>query len=60
MKVSVDGKYLKVLPQETLLDTELLLGWRQRKGDPWIVAENNIVNRIVLGQCKTGSCRYSS
>ena len=49
MKVSVDGKYLKVLPQETLLDTELLLGWRQRKGDPWIVAENNIVNRIVLG-----------
>lgn len=49
MKVSVDGKYLKVLPQETLLDTELLLGWRQRKGDPWIIAENNIVNRIVLG-----------
>lgn len=49
MKVSVDGKYLKVLPQETLLNTELLLGWRQRKGDPWIIAENNIVNRIVLG-----------
>ena len=49
MKVSVDGKYIKVLPQETMLDTELLLGWRQRKGDPWIVAENNIVNRIVLG-----------
>lgn len=49
MKVSVEGKYIKVLPQETMLDTELLLGWRQRKGDPWIVAENNIVNRIVLG-----------
>lgn len=49
MKVSVDGKYLKVLPQESLLNTELLLGWRQRKGDPWIIAENNIVNRIVLG-----------
>lgn len=49
MQVSVDEKYIKVLPQETLLDTELLLGWRQRKGDPWIIAENNIVNRIVLG-----------
>ena len=49
MKVSIDGKYLKILPQETVLDTELLLGWRQRKGSPWIVAENNIVNRIVLG-----------
>ena len=49
MKVSVSGNYIKVLLQDTLLDTDLLLGWKQRKGDPWIVAENNIVNRIVLG-----------
>lgn len=49
MKVTIDGKYIRILPQDTPLDTELLLGWRQRRGDPWIVAENNIVNRIVLG-----------
>lgn len=49
MKVLMKGKYLSVLPQDDLIDTDLLLGWRQRKGDPWITAENNIVNRIVLG-----------
>ena len=49
MKVSNAGKYLRILPEDTPLDTELLLGWRQRKGDPWLVVENNIVNRIVLG-----------
>lgn len=49
MKVSCEGKYIKVLPQDDPINTDLLLGWRQRKGDPWIVAENNIVNRIVLG-----------
>ena len=27
-----------------------LMGWRQRKNDPWIVAEDNLVNRIVLSQ----------
>jgi SWI/SNF-related matrix-associated actin-dependent regulator of chromatin subfamily A member 5 len=26
------------------------MGWRQRKDDPWIVAEDNLVNRIVLEQ----------
>lgn len=49
MKVSNAGKYLRILLEDTPLDTELLLGWRQRKGDPWLVVENNIVNRIVLG-----------
>lgn len=49
MRVSNAGKYLRVLLEDTPLDTELLLGWRQRKGDPWLVVENNIVNRIVLG-----------
>lgn len=49
MKVSNAGKYLRILLEDTPLDTELLMGWRQRKGDPWLVVENNIVNRIVLG-----------
>lgn len=49
MKVMLKGKYIHVLPQDSIIDTDLLLGWRQRKGDPWIVAENNIVNRLVLG-----------
>lgn len=49
MKISCESKYIKVLPQDDPINTDLLLGWRQRKGDPWIVAENNIVNRIVLG-----------
>ena len=50
MKVLVNGKYLKVLDQGEGIRKDLLLGWRQKKGDPWIVAENNIVNRIVIGQ----------
>ena len=50
MRVSVNGKYLKVLDQGEGIRKDLLLGWRQKKGDPWIVAENNIVNRIVIGQ----------
>ena len=52
MKVHLQGKYLKVLYEDGPAPasfTELLLGWRQKKGDPWITAENNIVNRIVLG-----------
>ena len=49
MKVSTQGKYLKVLPEGEPIVLALLLGWKQRKGDPWLVVENNIVNRIVLG-----------
>ena len=41
-----NDKYIKVLDPP---DTSLLLGWRQRKGEPWVIAENNLVNRIVLG-----------
>lgn len=50
MQVHLRGKYLHILDQDDQLQKRLLLGWRQRKGDPWVVAENNIVNRIVLGQ----------
>lgn len=49
MRLSIEGKYIKIWPQDTVFDAELLLGWRQRKGSPYILAENNIVNRIVLG-----------
>lgn len=50
MRVYLQGKYLHVLDQGEGIRKDLLLGWRQKKGDPWVVAENNIVNRIVLGQ----------
>ena len=49
MKVLYKGKYLAILPGDTPIDKRLLLGWRQKKNDPWIVAEDNIVNRTVLG-----------
>lgn len=45
-QVIEQGKYLKVLDPP---DKGMLLGWRQRKGDPWVIAENNLTNRIVLG-----------
>lgn len=51
MQVIKDGKYLRVLPPSDAEASKLrheLLGWRQRKGDPWIIAENNLVNRWVL------------
>ena len=41
-----NDKYIKVLDPP---DPSMLLGWRQRKGEPWVIAENNLVNRIVLG-----------
>ena len=50
MKIYLIGKYLHVLDREEPICKDLLLGWRQQKGDPWIIAEDNIVNRIVLGQ----------
>lgn len=41
-----NDKYIKVLDPP---DPSMLLGWRQRKSEPWVIAENNLVNRIVLG-----------
>lgn len=53
MKIVPSGKYFRVLPNSEIEAREIrhrLMGWRQRKDDPWIVAEDNLVNRIVLGQ----------
>lgn len=53
MKVVQSGKYFRVLPDSEQEERPLkhrLMGWRQRKGDPWVVVEDNLVNRIVLGQ----------
>lgn len=59
MKVVQSGKYFRVLPSSEVEERQLrhrLMGWRQRKGDSWIVAEDNIVNRIVLEQNITLVC----
>lgn len=51
MKIVPSGKYFRVLPaseEEARHMRHMLMGWRQRKDDPWIVAEDNLVNRIVL------------
>lgn len=53
MKVVQSGKYFRVLPSSEVEARQMrhrLMGWRQRKNDPWIVAEDNLVNRIVLEQ----------
>ena len=53
MRVVQSGKYFRVLPSSDAEHKQLchrLMGWRQRKGDLWMVAEDNLVNRIVLGQ----------
>ena len=48
MKIIPQGNKIKILPNENF-NPKMLMEWRQRKGDPWIVAEDNLVNRIVLG-----------
>ena len=51
MKIVPSGKYFRVLPDSEIEARSLrhhLMGWRQKKNDPWIVAEDNLVNRIVL------------
>lgn len=53
MQIIKNGKYFRVLPSSDVEARQMrhrLMGWRQRKDDPWIVAEDNIVNRIVLDQ----------
>lgn len=53
MKIVPSGKYFRVLPDSEIEARSLrhhLMGWRQKKNDPWIVAEDNLVNRIVLEQ----------
>lgn len=53
MKIVPSGKYFRVLPDSEIEARQMrhrLMGWRQRKDDPWIVAEDNLVNRIVLNR----------
>lgn len=53
MKIVPSGKYFRVLPNSEIEAREMrhrLMGWRQRENDPWIVAEDNLVNCIVLDQ----------
>ena len=53
MKIVPSGKYFRVLPaseEEEKYLRRYLMGWRQKKNDPWLVAEDNLVNRIVLEQ----------
>ena len=47
MSVKVVGSYLYI-PPEVQVDKSMLYGWTQRKNDPVIVAEDNLVNRIIL------------
>lgn len=61
MKIVTSGKYFRVLPDSEIEARQIrhrLMGWRQRKDDPWIVAEDNLVNRIVLEQ-KIDLCTHS-
>lgn len=53
MKITEVGKYLRILPSSDIEEHTLkmyLMGWRQRKNDPWIMVENNLINQIALGQ----------
>lgn len=55
MKIIPQGRYLHVYletPQEYKVKP-LLLGWRQRKKDAFIIAEDNLINRLVLGMSVT-------
>ena len=53
MRIVPSGKYFRVLPDSEIEARQMrhrLMGWRQKKNDPWIVAEDNLVNRIALEQ----------
>lgn len=47
MKAELVGKYWYIKECD---DPHLLLGWRRKKGSPYVIAEDNLINRIVLGQ----------
>ena len=55
MKIIPQGRYLHVYletPRECTVKP-LLLGWRQRKKDVFIIVEDNLINRLVLGMSVT-------
>lgn len=62
MKIQYKGNYFHVFPdfkEEELALKKRLLGWRQRKGSPFIIAENNLVNCFVLDQFPPDMCAPS-
>lgn len=63
MRVEQVGKYFKVLPSSTEESKQLkhqLMGWRQRRNDPWITAEYNMVNCLVLNIQVLTTCKVPS
>lgn len=52
MNIQLRGKYWYISDIPPEFDKNLLLGWRQKKGDPYIIAEDNAVNSFVLGQTR--------
>ena len=52
MNIQLRGKYWYISDIPPEFDKNLLLGWRQKKGDPYIIAEDNAVNSFVLGQAR--------
>ena len=59
MKLYLDGKYWHLLP-EGPVRKNLFLGWRQKLGDPWVIVEDNLINRIVLKQDYSSMVSWSS
>lgn len=55
MKIIPQGRYLHVYLETSREHTvkPLLLGWRQRKKDAFLIAEDNLINRLVLGMSVT-------
>lgn len=47
MRIYLEGRYWHILPDGPI-DKSLFLGWRQKYGDPWVIVEDNIINRLVL------------
>lgn len=49
MKVIDKGSYIQYWPQDDGPPVRNLLGFKVSKTDPWVRAENNFVNRYILG-----------
>lgn len=63
MKINDLGKYMRILPSSDVEEKQLkmyLMGWRQRKGDPWISVEKNLINFLALGMSIEGDVKLKS
>lgn len=52
MKIFEVGRSFRILPESPLEEKELkkkLMGWRQKRGDPYLVCERNNINKHILG-----------